>query len=89
MPNASSTARTLVSAWQPVHTPQMRSTASTGIARIAAFQNHFQPAPHGAGGHRVADDVVAVKVDLAAHVASMRVTGSTTMRRPVLSILKP
>ena len=40
-----------------------------GVARVAALEDDLQPAPHGAGGDRVADDVVAVEVDLAAHVA--------------------
>ena len=39
------------------------------IARVAAFQNHFQAAPHRAAGHRIADDIVLVEVDLATHVA--------------------
>ena len=34
------------------------------VARIAAFQNHFESAPHRAGGHRVADDVALVDIDL-------------------------
>jgi hypothetical protein len=40
-----------------------------GVARVAALQDDFEAAPHRAGGHRVADDVVAVEVHLAAHVA--------------------
>ena len=39
------------------------------IARIAAFQDHFQAAPHGAGGHRVADHVVAVQIHFDAQVS--------------------
>src|SRR5574343_1428351 len=40
-----------------------------GVARVAALENHFQTAPHGAGGHRIGDDVLAVQVHLAAHMA--------------------
>ncbi len=40
-----------------------------GVPRVAALQDHFEAAPHGAGRHRVADDVVLVYVDLATHVA--------------------
>ncbi|CAM2154319.1 hypothetical protein PT2222_300024 [Paraburkholderia tropica] len=39
------------------------------IARIAAAQDHFEAAPHRARGDRVGDDVVAVEIDFAAHVA--------------------
>src|SRR3989339_1260313 len=42
---------------------------SPGVTWVAAFENDLQPAPHGAGGDRVADDVVFVNVDFAAHVA--------------------
>ena len=38
------------------------------VARIAAFEDDFQAAPHRAGRHGIADDVVLVEVDLAAHV---------------------
>ena len=39
------------------------------VARIAALQDHFKPAPHGTGRDRVADRVAVVDIDLAAHVA--------------------
>ena len=39
-----------------------------GVARIATAQDHLQTAPHGAGRDGVADDVVRVEIDLAAHV---------------------
>ncbi len=39
------------------------------IARVAALENHFESAPHGAGGHRVADHVVRVDVHFDPHVA--------------------
>jgi hypothetical protein len=39
-----------------------------GVARVAALEDDFQAAPHGAGGYRVADHVVGVEVDLDAHV---------------------
>ncbi len=69
MPSASSTERTEASACTPVHTPQMRSTnahASRGSRplRITSRPRHIVP-----GGHRVADHVVLVDVDLDAQVA--------------------
>ena len=39
-----------------------------GVARVAPLEDDLQPAPERAGGHRVADHVVAVEVDLAAHM---------------------
>ena len=39
-----------------------------GITWVAALEDDLQPAPHGTGGHGVADDVVLVQVHLAAHV---------------------
>mmetsp|Transcript_32978 Transcript_32978/g.77357 ORF Transcript_32978/g.77357 Transcript_32978/m.77357 type:complete len:229 (-) Transcript_32978:692-1378(-) len=39
-----------------------------GVARVAALEDDLQPAPHGARGNGVADHVVLVEVDLAAHV---------------------
>ncbi len=41
---------------------------SPGIARIAPLENYLQPTPHGAGRNCVANYVVAVEIDLAAHV---------------------
>ena len=39
-----------------------------GVARIAPAQDHFDSAPHGAGRHRVTDDVVFVDVHLDAQM---------------------
>ena len=39
-----------------------------GIARVTPLENDLQATPHGSRGDRVADDVVAVEVDLATHV---------------------
>jgi len=76
MLSASSTARNEASAWQPVDTPQMRSTGAPGVARVAALADHFQAAPHRAGGYSDADHVVAVGVDLAAHVTRHDIAGN-------------
>ena len=38
------------------------------VARVAALEDHLESAPHRAGGHRVADHVVLVDVDLDAQV---------------------
>ena len=38
------------------------------VARIASFQDHFQPAPHCTSGYGVADDPFVINVHLAAHM---------------------
>ena len=53
----------------PVQTPQMRSVKAQASRGIAALQDHFEPAPHGAGGDRVADDTFVIHIHFAAHVA--------------------
>ena len=40
-----------------------------GIARVATLEDHLQAAPHGAGRHRIADNVGLVDVDLDTQVA--------------------
>ena len=39
------------------------------VARVAALEDHLEAAPHRAGGHRVADHVVLVDIDLDAQMA--------------------
>jgi hypothetical protein len=41
---------------------------SPGVTRVATAQDDLETAPHGARGHRVADDVVLVDVHLDAQV---------------------
>jgi hypothetical protein len=89
MPSASSTARTEVSAWQPVHTPQMRSTkaqASRGSRplRITSRPRHMVPVDTALRMMLFSSTFTSQRM-----WPSMRVTGSTTMRRPELSMLKP
>jgi hypothetical protein len=89
IPSASSTARTDVSAWVPVQTPQIRSVkaqASRGSRpfRITSRPRHMVPVE------------TALRMTLSSSTftsqrmwPSIRVTGSTTMRWPEVSRLKP
>ncbi len=89
MPSASSTERTEASACTPVHTPQMRSTkahASRGSRplRITSRPRHIVPV----------DTALRMTLPLSTLTSmrrwpSMRVIGSTTMRLPLLSSVKP
>ena len=58
MPSASSTARTLVSACTVVQTPQTRSVMAQASRGIAADEDLFQAAHHGACAECVGDDAV-------------------------------
>ena len=88
MPSASSTARTEVSAWLLVHTPQMRSTkaqASRGSRPLRMTSSPRQSVP--------VDTALRITLLLSRLTSqricpSMRVTGSTTMRLPLLSSAK-
>ena len=89
IPSASSTARTEVSACVPVQTPQMRSVnaqASRGsrFLRMTSMPRHIVPVE------------TALRMTLSESTftstrrwPSMRVTGSTTIRLPELSSVKP
>ena len=58
MPSASSTERTLASAWTVVQTPQTRSVMAQASRGIAAHENLLQAAHHGACAECVGDDAV-------------------------------
>ena len=89
IPSASSTERTDASACTPVHTPQMRSTnahASRGSRplRMTSRPRHIVPV----------DTALRMTLSLSTLTSirrcpSMRVIGSTTMRLPLLSSVKP
>ena len=89
MSSASSTARTEVSAWVPVQTPQIRSVkaqASRGSRpfRITSMPRHIVPVDTALRITLLASTLTSTR-----RWPSIRVTGSTTTRRPELSSLKP
>ncbi len=89
MPMASSTARTLASACTPVHTPQIRSVKAQASRGSRPLRMSSRPR------HMVPVDTALVMTFWLLTLASMRrwpsirVMGSTTMRLPLLSRLKP
>ena len=89
MPSASSTARTEVSAWVPVQTPQIRSVkaqASRGSRsfRITSMPRHIVPVDTALRITLFSSTLTSTR-----RWPSMRVTGSTTTRVPELSSVKP
>src|SRR5689334_5169151 len=87
--SAFSTARTEVSAWVPVQTPQIRSVnaqASRGSRprRITSMPRHIVPVETALRMTLLESTFTSSR-----RWPSMRVTGSTTMRWPALSRLKP
>jgi hypothetical protein len=89
MDSASSTARTEVSAWVPVQTPQMRSVkaqASRGSRplRITSRPRHMVPVDTA-----LRITFLSSRFTSTRRWPSMRQTGSTTTRLPELSSLKP
>src|SRR4051812_8003682 len=87
--SASSTARTDVSAWVPVQTPQIRSVnaqASRGSRprRITSIPRHIVPVETALRMTLLESTFTSSR-----RWPSMRVTGSTTTRWPALSRLKP
>src|ERR1017187_4592278 len=69
MPREFSTARTLASACTVVHDAADAFAESPRITWVAALQDHFQAAPHGARTHRVANLIVIVEHRLHPEVA--------------------
>jgi hypothetical protein len=89
MPSASSTARTEVRAWVPVQTPQMRwvkAQASRGSRplRMTSSPRHMVPVETALRMTLFSSTFASMR-----RWPSIRVTGSTTMRRPESSRLKP
>ena len=89
MPSASSTERTEASACTPVHTPQMRSTnahASRGSRplRITSRPRHIVPVDTALRMTLLLSTLTSMR-----RWPSIRVIGSTTMRWPLLSSVKP